>query len=110
MIHDIHSEADMDKYIAAEEGYVLLDLWAAWCRPCQVMAPAFQAVEEAFEGKISLCRLEVDEQEELAERFQLLGVPTFVLYKKGEEQGRIIGYRQKSKFLEEISKMVAGSK
>ena len=108
MIHDIHSEADMDKYIADAEGYVLLDLWAAWCRPCQVMAPAFQAVEEAFDGKVSLCRLEVDEQEELAEGFQLLGVPTFILYKEGKELGRIIGYRQKSKFLEEIGKLVAG--
>ncbi len=106
MIHEIHSEADLDKYIADAKGYVLLDLWAAWCRPCQVMAPSFQAVEDHFAGKVSLVRMEVDEMEELAEGFELQGVPTFILYKDGEEQGRIIGYRMKSKFLEEVGALV----
>ena len=52
MIEDIHSAADMDRLVAEGEGYVLLWLWAAWCRPCQVMAPAVQALEERFAGKI----------------------------------------------------------
>lgn len=108
MIHEIHSEKDLDTYIADAKGYVLLDLWAAWCRPCQVMAPAFQAVEEHFAGKVSLVRMEVDEMEELVEPFRIQGIPTFILYKDGEEKGRIIGYRMKSKFLEEVGALVAG--
>ena len=52
MIEDIHSAQDMDRLVAEGEGYVLLWLWAAWCRPCQVMAPAVQALEERFAGKI----------------------------------------------------------
>lgn len=102
MIEDIRSAADMDRLVAEREGYVLLWLWAAWCRPCQVMAPAVQALEERFAGKIRVVRMEVDEQEELAEGFGLVGVPTFILYKDGEEKGRIIGYRMKAKFFEEI--------
>lgn len=102
MIEDIHSAADMDRLVTEEKGYVLLWLWAAWCRPCQVMAPAVQALEERFAGKIRVVRMEVDEQEELAEGFGLVGVPTFILYKDGEETGRIIGYRMKAKFFEEL--------
>ena len=106
MIEDIHSEFDLDRLVGDAKGYVLLDLWAAWCRPCQVMAPAIAAVEETFEGKLSICRMEVDELDELAEGFQIQGVPTFILYKDGEEKGRIVGYRQKGKFLEEIGKLM----
>lgn len=102
MIEDIHSAQDMDRLVAEGEGYVLLWLWAAWCRPCQVMAPAVQALEERFAGKIRVVRMEVDEQEELAEGFGLVGVPTFILYKDGEEKGCIIGYRMKAKFFEEL--------
>lgn len=102
MIEDIHSAADMDRLVTEEKGYVLLWLWAAWCRPCQVMAPAVQALQERFQEKIRVVRMEVDEQEELAEGFSLVGVPTFILYKDGEEKGRIIGYRMKAKFFEEI--------
>lgn len=106
MIEDIHSAADMDRLVAEEKGYVLLWLWAAWCRPCQVMAPAVQALEERFSGEIQVVRMEVDEQEELAEGFSLVGVPTFILYKDGEEKGRIVGYRMKAKFFEEIEAMM----
>ncbi|MCI7318900.1 MAG: thioredoxin family protein [Dialister sp.] len=88
MIEDIHSAQDMDRLVAEGEGYVLLWLWAAWCRPCQVMAPAVQALEERAEG------------------FGLVGVPTFILYKDGEETGRIIGYRMKAKFFEELEAMM----
>ena len=110
MIEDIHSAADMDRLVTEEKGYVLLWLWAAWCRPCQVMAPAVQALEERFAGKIRVVRMEVDEQEELAEGFGLVGVPTFILYKDGEETGRIIGYRMKAKFFEELEAMMKENK
>ena len=110
MIEDIHSAADMDRLVTEEKGYVLLWLWAAWCRPCQVMAPAVQALEERFAGKIRVVRMEVDEQEELAEGFGLVGVPTFILYKDGEEKGRIIGYRMKAKFFEELEAMMKENK
>ncbi len=106
MIEDIHSEYDLDRLVGEAKGYVLLDLWAAWCRPCQVMAPTIAAAAEAYEGKLSICRMEVDELDELAEGFHIQGIPTFILYKEGEEQGRIVGYRQKEKFLEEIKNLL----
>ena len=62
--------------------------------------------EEKFKDKISFCRLEVEEQEALADLFQTVGIPTFVLFKDGKEIGRIIGYRQKAKFVDEIANII----
>ena len=62
--------------------------------------------EENFKDKISFCRLEVEEQEALADLFQTVGIPTFVLFKDGKEIGRIIGYRQKAKFVDEIANII----
>ena len=106
MAVDIHSKQNLEDEVYQKDGYVLLNLWAAWCRPCQVMEPTLKFAEEKFKDKISFCRLEVEEQEALADLFQTVGIPTFVLYNDGNEIGRMIGYRQKSKFVDEISNII----
>lgn len=106
MITEIHSDADLDREFVDKKGFVLLELGASWCRPCQVMAPTFTAVEEEFKGEVRLCRIDVDEAEEIADRFAPQGIPTFIFYKDGKELGRIIGYRQKDKFFKDIAKMM----
>lgn len=106
MITEIRNDADLDKEFIDKKGFVLLELGASWCRPCQVMAPAFKGVEEEFKGEVRLCHIDVDEAEDLAARFAPEGIPTFIFYRDGKELGRIIGYRQKNKFFEDIAKMM----
>ena len=106
MVTAIHSDKDLDREFVEKKGFVLLELGASWCRPCKVMQPAFEGVEGEFKGQVRLCTIDVDEQEEMAERFGILGTPTFIFYKDGKELGRIIGYRQKNKFYEDIAKMM----
>lgn len=65
----------------------------------QADGPVFAGVEEKFGGKIRLCRIDIDEQEELVSRFNLEGVPVFILFDGEKELGRIIGYRRKDLFL-----------
>ena len=103
MITEIRNDADLDREFIDKKGFVLLELGASWCRPCQVMAPAFKGVEEEFKGEVRLCHIDVDEAEDLAARFAPEGIPTFIFYKDGKELGRIIGYRQKNKFFEDIA-------
>ena len=106
MAVDIHSKQNLEDEVYQKDGSVLLNLWAAWCRPCQVMEPTLKFAEEKFKDKISFCRLEVEEQEALADLFQTVGIPTFVLFKDGKEIGRIIGCRQKAKFVDEIANII----
>ena len=106
MIRDIHSETDMDEEFLEKKGLVLLEFAAGWCRPCRLMEPVFAGVEEKFGGKIRLCRIDIDEQEELASRFNLEGVPVFILFDGEKELGRIIGYRRKDLFFADIDQFL----
>lgn len=106
MVRDIHSESDLDEEFLKKKGLVLLELSAGWCRPCRLMEPAFTGVEERFSGKIRLCRIDIDEQEDMAARFNFQGVPSFILFDGENELGRIVGYRQKDLFFSDIERFL----
>lgn len=110
MVIDLRTDQDLDREFIEKKGYVLLELGAAWCRPCKVMAPAFEGVETEFEGKVRVCRIDVDQSEELADRFAPPGIPTFILYKDGKELGKIIGYRQKNNFYADIRRFMENNR
>lgn len=93
MITEIRNDADLDREFIDKKGFVLLELGASWCRPCQVMAPAFKGVEEEFKGEVRLCHIDVDEAEDLAARFAPEGfLPSFSIKteKNWEESSAIV--------------------
>jgi len=69
----------------------LLDFYADWCGPCKIMAPIFESIEKDYEGKIELEKVDVEAKEDMAEKFQVTGIPTFVLLKDGKEIDRRTG-------------------
>ena len=71
---------------------VLIDFWATWCGPCKMIAPIVEQVAEE-RTDITVCKVNVDEQEELAVKFGIQSIPTLVLVKNGVETGRAVGYR-----------------
>lgn len=77
---------------------VLVDFWAAWCGPCKMLAPVIEQVaEEAGDAKI--CKVNVDEEQELAMRFGVMSIPTLVLIKNGEVVNKTIGLQSKDEIL-----------
>lgn len=69
----------------------LLDFYADWCGPCQVMEPIFEEVEEEYQGKVEFKRIDVDKETQKAGEFQVFGIPTFVVMKDGKEVDRRSG-------------------
>lgn len=80
---------------------VLIDFWATWCGPCKAMMPIVDEIAKEYEGKIKVCKVNVDEARDLAAKFDVMSIPTFVAIKNGEIVETIIGVHEK----EEILKM-----
>ncbi|MBQ4190264.1 MAG: thioredoxin [Clostridiales bacterium] len=79
---------------------VLVDFWATWCGPCRMVGPVVSEIAEEFEGKVKVGKVNVDEEDELAERFGVQSIPTIILFKNGEEAARQVGFAPKAKLVQ----------
>ena len=75
---------------------VVLDFWASWCGPCKMLAPELSKLAEAYEGKIKVGKVNVDDEGELAMKFGIMSIPTVMVFKGGEPVKTAIGYRPMS--------------
>ncbi len=81
----------------------VLDFWAPWCGPCQMMKPVMEEIEKELEGKVEVEKINVDENSAEAAKYGVMGIPTFVIIKDGKEVGRKVGFTPKSELLKLIN-------
>ena len=74
---------------------VVVDFWAAWCRPCLMVAPILDELVEEYSGRVSIARLDVDQNPKTAARYGIMSIPTLLIFKKGEPISQIVGFRPK---------------
>jgi thioredoxin len=84
----------------------LVDYWAAWCGPCRMMSPILHDVASKFEGRMRLFGVDVEAHKDLWERFDLRGIPTFILFRDGKEVGRIVGAMPLDEFVAELEPLL----
>lgn len=106
MSKEIHSAADFEKEIINYKGYALVDFWATWCPPCRMMAPVLESAEQQLGDKINFVKVDVDEQQQLAAEFDIMSIPTLVVFKDGKPVKRMSGYRPLDTFVEELKSAV----
>jgi thioredoxin 1 len=82
-------------------GLVLVDFWAPWCAPCRMLGPIIEEVSEEVEG-LTVGKLNVDENPQTAQKFQVMSIPTVILFKDGEAVETMIGLRPKESYIEVI--------
>lgn len=97
-IHD----SDFETNVCASSAPVLLDFWAGWCGPCRMLAPILEEVSAA-KPDLLIGKINVEEEPELAERFQILSIPTLILFQNGQTVKRISGVHPKKVILGMIS-------
>jgi len=85
---------------------VVVDFWASWCGPCQMMIPVFDAVAGETEG-VKFCKMNVDECQETAGKYGIMSIPAFKIFKGGEIAGEILGAMDKAAFAAEVAKQTA---
>lgn len=73
-----------DEFIAQSELPVLVDFWADWCGPCKMMEPIIKEIAHSLKGKLNVIKVNVDRKQHIAARYQVRGIPTFILFKDGK--------------------------
>jgi len=97
------TDATFDENVKASDVPVLVDFWAEWCGPCKMISPVLEEIAQEHEGKIRIGKLNIDDNLDVTRRFEVMSIPTLILFKDGEEQTRLIGAKPKGQLLEEIS-------
>ena len=87
-------------------GVALVDFWAAWCGPCRMLGPVIEELAAKYEGKVKICKVNVDEEEDLAVRFGVMTIPTVILFKDGQELDKRIGVHPAEEFESMLKKVL----
>ena len=105
-IKNINSTQEFDDMIKQNK-YVLVDFWAAWCAPCRMVAPVIDKIAEQYSEKVSVAKVNVDEQQELAIRFGIQTIPTVIFFRGGRLASKEIGVKPMASFARMIDSNIA---
>ncbi len=92
--------------LMAEGKPMILDFWATWCGPCQMIGPMIEELAEEFDGKIIIGKVNVDENSDLPSQYGIRNIPTILFFKGGEMVSKLVGAQNKAKLQEEAQKLL----
>ncbi|GAB3386234.1 thioredoxin family protein [Azotobacter armeniacus] len=90
------SDASFEQDVLQAEGPVLVDYWAEWCGPCKMIAPVLSEIAKDYEGKLKVCKLNIDQNQGTPAKYGVRGIPTLMLFKGGNVEATKVGALSKS--------------
>lgn len=99
--------ANFDKEVLQSEVPVLVDFYADWCGPCKMMAPVVEELAKAYEGKVKIGKCNIDDEMEIAQKYNVMSIPTFIIFKSGEAIDTKVGAMSKDELENKINNALA---
>ena len=84
------NEKNFEEEVLKSEKPVLIDFWASWCGPCRMMSPVVDEIAEEMKDEVKVCKINIDEEQNLAVKYDVMSIPTFIVIKEGREIGRCV--------------------
>jgi len=100
------TDADFDQAVLNSDKPVLVDFWAEWCAPCRALAPVLETLSEDFDGRVTVAKLDIDANQQIAMKFGIRSIPTVMLFNKGEVIDSLIGVRPKLDYARSLEKLL----
>jgi thioredoxin 1 len=97
------TEENFDEALAASQGLIMVDFWAEWCGPCRAMAPVLEELVAASKGRVTLTKVNVDENPGLAARYDIRSIPTILFVKAGRVVDRVVGAVPKARLQDVVN-------
>ena len=101
------SDATFDEAVAGADTPVLVDFWAEWCGPCKMIAPTLAEIATEQRGKLTIGKLNVDDNPDTARRFDVMSIPTLLVFKDGQQVKRLVGAKGKGQLLQDLAEFIA---
>lgn len=101
------TDKDFEEKVLKSNSPILVDFWAAWCGPCKMAEPVLEELSDEYKGKVTVAKVNVDENQESTRKYGIMSIPTTVLFNGGKEIGRQIGFAGKQAFEDLIKKGVS---
>jgi thioredoxin 1 len=101
------TDATFEDVVLKSASPVLVDFWATWCKPCQMVAPILEQLTTEYSGKLTIAKLDVDQNPATAGKFQVQSIPTMIIFKGGKPVSNIIGFKPKDALKKELDAALA---
>ncbi len=96
------TDATFNEIVLKSANPVLVDFWATWCKPCQMVAPILEQMTQEYAGKLTIAKLDVDQNQLTAQKYRVMSIPTMIIFKEGKPVANIVGFKPKDKLKQEL--------
>jgi thioredoxin 1 len=103
---DVLTDSTFEEEVAGADVAMVVDFWAEWCGPCRMVAPVLAQIATENAGKVRIWKLNVDDNPEAARRYQVMSIPTLIVFKDGMAKKRIVGAKPKAALLDDLAEFL----